>query len=912
MSRFRLKLARQSYRQALIPPTVGSLSVTVLSATTARLDFTEVELAVHYEYSLDGGAFASLAPTRIITGLTGSTAYSVRIRGVDEDGATGAPTPAAAFTTAAATPTPGTVADLTATAISPSEVQLSFTTPADAPAMQYRLDGGAAQTLDVTKIVSGLEAATEYDFEVRGADALLAVFGDWSNLVSETTDAAVVGFDPLETYLTEDEYDLAIAAGASITPTQIWGLSRPLGDFTDYTPEPAYNYATDIPGNALDRSNYASLTAWLADMEVQQKPGKIGSGTYTLSGTTTTIGTQSIYGYGVTKPIITGAWHHYVQGDNCVFQYLDRRSDSFWLVAQDNHSSFMTSSRYLYTNLEGAGAQYKRLADHTGFKVLDCAFDALEYPILLFHENYRLSNVVVARNVYRNNCRAIVTGNQQYFGQILCYLNDLEGAYHGRAGSPMGTVIYFGAEITPTAARDTNGPTYVENNRIVDVRATVLPKRDDNIACAVDTRGSNRQYQRYNEIEDVTSDFHAVDCQAFYAKGTTYCEENYIRGTGSSSHIFGYDALGTGADDLDGWNPDEAPGSETAAIAFKGGGGNAALGIRSTQNRNLIIPRFGDGPILENRHTGEIRDNVFISWHANSANHYRRGLIVGYNPGSNLVVGANHFVDCSRDTYAPREDWLLFNDGGTPGMQADGIRADFGRLDCFQGVQSIVDCKNLAGSSDLTNQSTYAPTMRKRPRLTLAGGVFSLTDGEWGVGLAPTSATVLPHTYKWQLNGVDIPGQTANTLSESYWTGTIEGVVITTVSDRTTMAKSEPMYKIVSELASTVNITSGWSGNLASITKTVTGSATVFEVPVTLTAGLTYRVRWTQTSSPSTGYTHVGVRNGSPSRGVPLHMGSRAATYEYLFEAIAGENAIRFTTTGDAITITNISVGMIE
>lgn len=82
---------------------------------------------------------------------------------------------------------PWSIGDLTATALSATEVQLAFTASAGAESYQYRVDGGAVAALADTLIVDGLTAATEYDFEVRGVNGVR--YGDWSNVATETTGA---------------------------------------------------------------------------------------------------------------------------------------------------------------------------------------------------------------------------------------------------------------------------------------------------------------------------------------------------------------------------------------------------------------------------------------------------------------------------------------------------------------------------------------------------------------------------------------------------------------------------------------------------------------------------------------------------------------------------------------------------
>jgi hypothetical protein len=88
--------------------------------------------------------------------------------------------------------TPTTVTNLTAEAIADTEIQLSFSLPAHASIIQYRLDGGAAATLAADLIITGLTASTAYDIEVRGYVSS-TIFGAWSNVATATTVASGAG-----------------------------------------------------------------------------------------------------------------------------------------------------------------------------------------------------------------------------------------------------------------------------------------------------------------------------------------------------------------------------------------------------------------------------------------------------------------------------------------------------------------------------------------------------------------------------------------------------------------------------------------------------------------------------------------------------------------------------------------------
>lgn len=88
---------------------------------------------------------------------------------------------------------PATVTDLRATAASDTEVLLEFTPAGGASSYQYRVDGGSWVTTSDnsgTQLVTGLTAATEYDFEVRGVNVIGN--GAASNVATVTTNASAV------------------------------------------------------------------------------------------------------------------------------------------------------------------------------------------------------------------------------------------------------------------------------------------------------------------------------------------------------------------------------------------------------------------------------------------------------------------------------------------------------------------------------------------------------------------------------------------------------------------------------------------------------------------------------------------------------------------------------------------------
>lgn len=84
---------------------------------------------------------------------------------------------------------PEAIADLAATALSDTEMEIDWTDAVGADSHEYRIDGGSAVAATAAPMTIGdLDPATEYDFEVRGVNA--DGNGAWSNVATETTEAA--------------------------------------------------------------------------------------------------------------------------------------------------------------------------------------------------------------------------------------------------------------------------------------------------------------------------------------------------------------------------------------------------------------------------------------------------------------------------------------------------------------------------------------------------------------------------------------------------------------------------------------------------------------------------------------------------------------------------------------------------
>lgn len=173
--------------------TVGTVTP---STTSAVVNYTySASDQTGFQYTLDNGTtYATIGTSpATITGLTASTAYSIKVRAINATG-NGAWSSAVGFTTtapAAVAPT-GTVTVGTVSVTS-SSATVNFTYSAsDQTGFQYRLNSGTATTLgNSPATITGLTASTAYNLEVRAVNA--AGNGAWSAVKAFTTSSAPVG-----------------------------------------------------------------------------------------------------------------------------------------------------------------------------------------------------------------------------------------------------------------------------------------------------------------------------------------------------------------------------------------------------------------------------------------------------------------------------------------------------------------------------------------------------------------------------------------------------------------------------------------------------------------------------------------------------------------------------------------------
>jgi chitodextrinase len=190
----------QSALDTTPPSTPTGLAGTAVSASQINLSWTastDNDAVANYRVYRNGAFLIILATTTYQdTGVSPSTTYSYNVDAVDATGNVSSPSAAAIVATPSTpdTTAPTTPTGLTANAVSPSQINLSWSASTDNLAVTgYRVtrNGTLLTTLgNVTAYQdTGLGAATTYSYRVRALDAAGNVSGQ-STAASATTPAA--------------------------------------------------------------------------------------------------------------------------------------------------------------------------------------------------------------------------------------------------------------------------------------------------------------------------------------------------------------------------------------------------------------------------------------------------------------------------------------------------------------------------------------------------------------------------------------------------------------------------------------------------------------------------------------------------------------------------------------------------
>ena len=273
------------------PSTVTGLTATAVSATQINLSWaaaTDNVGVTGYRVERCQGAgctsFAQIAtPTGTTfgdTGLIAATPYSYRVKAVDAatNVSVNYSTVASATTQAASgdTTPPSTVTGLTATAVSSSQINLSWTAATDNVGVTgYRVERcqGASCTSFVqiatptgtTFSNTGLTAATSYSYRVKAVDAASNVSVNYSNVASATTAAPTTGLVAAYAFNEGTGTTTGDTSGNANTGTLTNGpLWTPTGKYGAAVSFDGVNDLILVPASAsLNLTTAMTLEAWV-------------------------------------------------------------------------------------------------------------------------------------------------------------------------------------------------------------------------------------------------------------------------------------------------------------------------------------------------------------------------------------------------------------------------------------------------------------------------------------------------------------------------------------------------------------------------------------------------------------------------------------------------------------------------
>jgi hypothetical protein len=213
----------------LAEPTCGtpdSLSSSSITTTSATISWGAVSGATNYniQYRIVGGpawlATTSATATKSLSGLTASSNYEFQIQAVCA--ITGVFSASTNFTTLAA-PTCSTPTSLSAASITSTSATVSWGAVSGATNynIQYRIVGGpawlATTSATTSKLLSGLTASSNYEFQIQAVCAITGIFSPSANFttLSATTCATPTALAASAITMTSASVSWAAVPGAT-------------------------------------------------------------------------------------------------------------------------------------------------------------------------------------------------------------------------------------------------------------------------------------------------------------------------------------------------------------------------------------------------------------------------------------------------------------------------------------------------------------------------------------------------------------------------------------------------------------------------------------------------------------------------------------------------------------------------
>lgn len=313
----------------------------------------------------------------------------------------------------------------------------------------------------------------------------------------------------------------------------------------------AYDPATDIPGDALDRGDYASFALWCADCISQDKAGKIDTSETLASGDYYIRPPKAIYGYGYTGtsyPTVTG------DGVKGLFYQDTTAFECYGVHFKDIRSVFAG-----VTDVNTYGADNGKPWGYSSFNsghmgVLQSSGSSWHAgsALVTSHSSYTTGNAAITMGFCKfTDCDLSITwfGHKARCGNVTAFDCIYEGTYSAfSCESPWLPAItrLYNLEFKVSAARTTM-PTYKlrAGNTCINIGNEIV-----NTGTYATSRGSDYSMggDGFTQAEVFNTNSHIIDISFCHASGWTSTNNNSSHNAGCFLDIRG--ARGASADDI--------------------------------------------------------------------------------------------------------------------------------------------------------------------------------------------------------------------------------------------------------------------------------------------------------------------------------------------------------------------------
>jgi Ca2+-binding RTX toxin-like protein len=431
---------------------------------------------------------------------------------------------------------------------------------------------------------------------------------------------------------------------------------RPAG--LDYTPPSAekYDWHTDIPADALDAKDFSSIDAWLDACIAQDRPGKIGSGTFHVDGLPR-YAPEGIYGYGDTPPKFVAdnvdCWL-YLKDQPVTLKGLEFQGFGQVLggVAElsDGHPHHATTKygfdRFLTPEQGGTALELEvKASNHTvgpAVNISDCKFVNCENAFTFVSDTTQMGRIDFNNNTLTGTF-GMLDVDSLYWTEVNAAGNEWANAVGDRAQPNVKqNGVQTGFKIGVDSSINMEGHSTklaIVNNYAHDIQS-VGTYLDTNAAVFADVRGvesANRgdNVISFNQIERLQGLKGQEDSNAIYAKAWgLVIQGNVIKDSGAAY--------------LDA----DRNGSEASGVLVKPLYEGVARDIEVIGNTFVNMPGIPKGvsPDLAVVKISEAIGNSSVSFNnfiggGNTSGSSSNGIVRWYNDFENLKVVGNSFQD---------------------------------------------------------------------------------------------------------------------------------------------------------------------------------------------------------------------------------------------------------------------------